>query len=421
MKYFGSNVSTEEDPRYDFDEFDSNLDHINQVYSFKNFSYYNIICNFERAFSYCEPKTINTGVFKKYSLGYDDAYRYLLFEVITELFLMPICCAIALIVNMLSIIVFIKNRNQDLKEKIFKYALISFIFNLIYCVNCLLKLVNICIERFSIYCPEYVTLIPMQLFDIYAIKLLLPVIRYNCIISELAISVSRFILVTETQLFFKYLNEIKTSYYLIVLIVSGVLLNLIKVFQYSVNRTYTFDSFPYYSGDHNNQTDIYRFPLTIINLTLFVITFLFPMIGISAFDILLLLDIKKKDKIKIDFAITNEKSSTKIEKKISECRSREERVTNLIVFNTIFMIISRIPEIVFNGLAMKTFFEKQINAFTEKDISYYFDMSRLLEYSDFFFTINGIFQFIIFYNFNRNFKESFNKIFLNNKEKPEAI
>jgi hypothetical protein len=70
------------------------------------------------------------------------------------------------------------------------------------------------------------------------------------------------------------------------------------------------------------------------------------------------------------------------------------------VTNTIFIIILRIPDI------LATYFHIKLNT-SESEFSYYYDIGKIIDLFDFLFTLHPFFQFILFYKFNRNFRESF--------------
>lgn len=71
------------------------------------------------------------------------------------------------------------------------------------------------------------------------------------------------------------------------------------------------------------------------------------------------------------------------------------------------MIILRIPDI------MVTFYHIKFNTqYTE--LSFYYDTGKIIELFDFLFPINPLFQFILFYKYNKNFRESFEERFSKN-------
>lgn len=88
-----------------------------------------------------------------------------------------------------------------------------------------------------------------------------------------------------------------------------------------------------------------------------------------------------------------------LDKSIQDYQAREKRITNLIVFNTIFMVITRFPDL------FCIFFQYQ-GLDKKLDIETLANSSNISEYLEFLFALNGIAQFILFYFFNKNFRES---------------
>lgn len=75
------------------------------------------------------------------------------------------------------------------------------------------------------------------------------------------------------------------------------------------------------------------------------------------------------------------------------------------------MVLLRIPDL-FLFVYGCSFIYNSVEIIKITDLEKYYDTPRILEMSDFIFSLNGIFQFIIFYFFNRNFRDSFNDIFV---------
>ena len=105
-------------------------------------------------------------------------------------------------------------------------------------------------------------------------------------------------------------------------------------------------------------------------------------------------------------------TSKENKKKMEDLLNKENNITKLIITNTIFLIIIHVPEIV-----ATIYHIKYNNSFNV--LNYYYDTQKIIDLADFLFLINPLFQFILFYKFNRNFRESFmDKFFFNlNRER----
>lgn len=87
-------------------------------------------------------------------------------------------------------------------------------------------------------------------------------------------------------------------------------------------------------------------------------------------------------------------------KKIQDLKSKEENLTKLIITNTMFLIILRAPDII------ATIYHIKLNTHYTK-LSFYYDIGKIIELFDFLYTVHPVFQFVLFYKFNRYFRESF--------------
>lgn len=116
--------------------------------------------------------------------------------------------------------------------------------------------------------------------------------------------------------------------------------------------------------------------------------------------------IKNLNKNKKKIIISN-KYSDKSE--LDQSKNKEVNLTHLSVANTIFIIILRVPEMVFSIKYL--FLHKVVNSRSNL-LCDYVECSDIMDWFDFLFPLNGVLQFCLFYTFNNNFKESFNSIFL---------
>ena len=93
----------------------------------------------------------------------------------------------------------------------------------------LLKMINKCIIRDSIYCPIYYDTVIMETIDIILFKWIGSSIKFCCSVSELAIAYSRMINVLElkTKLAESF-NKLKYKYFCIIALIIGLILNSIK-------------------------------------------------------------------------------------------------------------------------------------------------------------------------------------------------
>ena len=115
---------------------------------------------------------------------------------------------------------------------------------------------------------------------------------------------------------------------------------------------------------------------------------------------------KNKNKIKL---IENEKAEINAIK-LQKLKDKEENLLKLIIKNTVFLFILRLPEII------ALYYHIKLNIYYSK-LSYYYDIGKINELFDFLFTLHPVFQFILFYSHNRAFIESFHDKFLSKRKK----
>lgn len=112
--------------------------------------------------------------------------------------------------------------------------------------------------------------------------------------------------------------------------------------------------------------------------------------------------LRKLLKIKESKLNVTQSNSINNQKTMSDSNKREIRVGFMIIINTMIMIATRIPEIIF--------FLIEIGLFKSDIFDATGSSKNIAEFGEFIFALNGFFQFFIFYNFNLKFKEGFKMI-----------
>ncbi len=109
-------------------------------------------------------------------------------------FLQPIISIIGIITNLLSILTLRQNLNSknEKDKRISDHILINSIFNFIYCILTLLKLINVCIFDQSIYCSSLYLYESSQYFRIIFIYFFSNVVKLCCNVSFISFSLSRY-------------------------------------------------------------------------------------------------------------------------------------------------------------------------------------------------------------------------------------
>lgn len=370
------------------------------------------MCKFELLFNNCQTEYIQK--ISSFDMKYDNSdssrifnkaefeiiYYFYLFKFITQIILFPCFCILNIILCTISIKV-LRNKNykKELSQNLFIYAQINFIFNLVYSLLMLFKDINNCLTFPSVYCPSYVMKEPIQYIDIWIFKYFTQIFKFCSTITEVSISYSRLINILNLKnKFSDFFNKINFKIYVFIIFFTGLVLNLNRLFQYKVNTMFNSDTFPYYVNDFDEKTNMsVQFILVSIYAFINSVLTMFLIIGIDAY---LLRRIIRQNKQKLFMVFKN--------KSIDDCIKREERITRLIIISTIFMTLIRLPELLFLGFFIYVYYFSidYINSDCLAKLSCF----QLIEYGEFLFPLNGVFQFIVFYFFNSNFRDSFKNL-----------
>ena len=131
-------------------------------------------------------------------------------------------------------------QQQDLiAEPMYKHLLINSLFNSIFCLIMLLKLINTCIfENGSIFCSTVYQANEAQYFKIILIIYGGTVLKLCCNVSYIYFALSRLVLVAKLSEKFNILKKfslIRKCLYLPCLLIFSCLLNVYNLFQYKLN------------------------------------------------------------------------------------------------------------------------------------------------------------------------------------------
>lgn len=272
-------------------------------------------------------------------------------------------------------------------------------------------MVETCIFFGSIYCPEYIINVYVQYIDIWVFKYFSQVFKFCCIITEISISYSRVVkILNQKNKFTNFFNKISLKIYVCLLVLSGMAFYSIRFSQYYINTNLSNGYFTFYNSDPFGFPEEYG--RMILSFFYNSIVSILSVIVIFLIDFYLLKRVKQQNKEKLKMINVNLGTKKSIQKTINDCNKREERITRLIVFNTIFMCIIRLPEIV--SLLLYFIVNVLKYSISKKHNNYYvyseLSLAQIIDYGDFMFGLNGTFQFIIFFYFNTNFRNSFSML-----------
>jgi hypothetical protein len=275
------------------------------------------------------------------------------FEYVLLIVLNPMFAFAGLVSNSIVIVV-IRNFSHMKKEQLeqsslksnknmFTHIKVNSIFNCIYCMIVMLKLINECLYLTSdVYCSKLAIYPSSQSFKIIVQEFMGNIIKTCCNLSYIGIVFSRFILISKkTNGIYNKFSKASFFYYSIMVLTFGVAMSLFKLFQYKINHGYfsfgTFD-FPEeirssveYCSTNKVECQFFEIMKLFNNLLNDVLMLILTLI----IDILLLKNygemlIKKK---KISYGKANKANEAK------------HRITKMVIINGMIYFVAHLPEL----------------------------------------------------------------------------
>ena len=354
-------------------------------------------CNFPKRLNNCDGYKVE----KKYSINdFEILFDLKWLELIIFMFLQPIICFVGIVTNLLSILTLkqkiVANKNEK-DYSMYKHIVMNSVFNLIYCILTLSRLMNVCIFTTTIFCSSVFQYKFTQYFRIIFIYYIGNIIKLCCNISYISFSLSRFTISTNTKskILLKFESINLKTYYTIVIILCS-LFSVFKCFQYQINEIYnTYKSFPLESYDIDScRDDNFKCKLfKIFNvINDFIIYMLFFFIDI-AIDVYLVKSSKKN--------LENKKKITNDKKILATAFKSNKKITRMVVLNGLLFLIAYTPEFISRTLLL--LFDKYLFNFC----FLYYSCKNLIDITEFFTFFSIAFQFFMYKKFNNKFNEQF--------------
>ena len=297
-------------------------------------------------------------------------------------------------------------------ENMFKHIKINSVFNCIYCLIMMLKLINECLYLTSdVYCSELALDPSSQSLKIVVQEFLGNLIKMCCNISYLGIAVSRYILIIgKTKGIYKKFNKANFYLYSFIIVAISAIISLFKLFQYKINYGYfsfgTFD-FPEeirarsdYCFERKIECQLFEIIKIFNNFFNDVLLLILTLIT----DILLF---KNYGEI-----LLRKRELNVVSSKVSKANDAKQRITKMIIINGVIYFAAHVPELL--SVILLYVFRIDFHEFCSFEMT----CDKINEIAEFFIFISIIAQFFINYSFNTFFRESFlNLVTKTNKKK----
>ena len=387
-------------------------------------------CNFSMRLDYCMKPWSHLNSdhsIKVYWDYYDTLHIYKWLELIGPVVTFPILTAIAFVLNLLVILVIKSKENeaeQLFKARMFNYILINSVFNCIECLIYELRLIHICIFPNSVFC-SVIKSAPVSLFiGTYVTGYLSETVKTCSMLSGLLFSIERYVETSKTKnKVLNFLGDMKSVR--VVLFIFG--LSLILSCSKLVEQTKVIEKFSFYDSplkfgvnSLNFRSDdlvtyVYFFHFVLNDCVLLLINFVI--------DVKLVLVIRRDLKQKLVFQKTSAKSRIKLLKKK---RTIVFKTNFMIALNVVIYSFCRFPELLANIFFYfyRTKLESDNNSVGDMPLNcetliLCYLLANSVEYL---YMLAYLFNMIIYYKFNKNFRIGFRNFFglkkLDDDDKP---
>ena len=354
-------------------------------------------CDFPKRLNNCDGYKVEN----KYSINdLEVLFDLKWIELVIFMFLQPIICFIGIVTNLLSILT-LRQKNVFNKEKdysMYKHIVMNSVFNLIYCILTLLRLMNVCIFTTTLFCSSIYQYKSIQYFRILFIYYFGNIIKLCCNISYISFALSRFALSSNSQYkIFKKFESMNLKIYYTVVILTCSFFSLFKYFQYQTNEIYNISkSFPLEIYDIENcYNDNLKCKLfkafNLINDFIIYMIFFLVNITIDFF----LVKISKKN-------LENKQKVTHDKKMLNSASKCNKKITKMVIVNGLLFLIAYTPE--FLSRILLFFLDKYLFTFC----FLYYSCKNLIDLAEFFTFFSISFQFFMYNKFNKKFNEQFN-------------
>ena len=384
----------------------SSEENLTNVYRYCQKRFAEMSCDFELKFEACNLTRVRR--VKKVSINNDvDLYFAIKWlEYILVLIAQPILSVASIVVNILVIAVLQNRQNHaELNDRMYSYAQINALFNVLYSAIMLVKLVNTCVFFYSAgqFCSAVYQTKSSQYFKIVGVYYLGNVFKNCSNVSYLFFSMSRYISVTleKKRKLIVLFNGVSVKRFCLLVLVLSSSLSVFVLFQYELNVLIDYrKEFPYekrnehFCLDKANRAtcDLFN-AFKIANQMLNGVVFLLLNVAI---DIMLV----------HDFGIEmSTKSRLELNKpKRQEFKLKTKKISKMVLLNGVAYVASHTPVLV-TTLILVVFSRRMVNFCSAR-----MSCDLINEEAEVFKHISMISIFFILKHFNRHFNDSFQEL-----------
>ena len=373
------------------------------VYKYCHEAFKTLDCEFGKKMSDCSIKPVD---FRRLGFAFNnDVDIFFLIkwaQYVLLLIVQPILSFASIFSNVLVILVITnKNKRKQFKDIMYNYILIYAIFNILYCVIMILKLINLCVFFIApSTCSSIYQASSSQYFKIVCVFFLGNVCKLCSNFAYLFFSFSRLISISmnKENKFYKKFKNLDFRFFGVVTVTFSCVLSSFILLQYETNvaRDYR-KEFPFETRNENFCQDIQnRYQCRLFNAFKLTNNFFN---GILFFFLNVVIDLFL---IKAFGQQIKSKSHLELNKsRIEEFKKKKKHMTKMVLVSDLIYFVSNIGELAVT--LMLIVFSEHIHHFCNEKIS----CDLLKEEADVFILVSMMANFSILKAFNRNFAESF--------------
>ena len=322
----------------------------------------------------------------------------------------PLICLIGLVTNLIVVYVVAKDTNKVLKEKQYTYMMLRSIVNSIILLIQSFSVLNQCQFENGLFCSSIHRLLFVQYFKIVFVEFFGNYFRLVANLFYIAFLFNRLSLVgKDHNKLTRFLSDLKVLYFVIFSFIVGFVISFVKVFRFQANVSYyTFDYPSLYTSAYDTNSNIkIMIAFSIFNMICDVINGPVYLIATIIIDIILVRKLRET----IDSKMNNR------EKLTTTTTGNEDpvlRIVVLVILNSIINLVLRLPSTLLSIIeTIHSIGEFKENSIEKTDlykslmICYYTGLCQAIDQ----FIVNmfllslGL-DFLLYYNFDKNFKLS---------------
>lgn len=367
-------------------------------------------CNFTQMMSACN----STAQFASYTRSlsnlnyYDLTYFFEWFEFIGPIITFPIVCILGFVLNLFIIIILTRKENEiDFQEKMYKYMLINSAFNCVECFVTIFNLLSLCISVNSIYCPELRKSYFSQYFRIYIVGYFGEIMKTCSILTSIGFSLERYVQTSKTKVkLFVFISRSSITKITLVIVAFGALSSVSKIYEFNFGSVYK----PSMESDYPNRFMItYKKPFNLVHFLYFfhyifndLVLWLVNAVIDYCLIIIVKSNLRKKEKISQRMGV-NSQSAKKKSQLNDEIRNQTNKI---IIASLVVYSFCRLPELVAYLFFYFMFYTDGTASCYDFYLCYF--LANVIEY---FYMLSYSANIYLYYQFNKNFRKNFVKLF----------